>query len=266
MTAEPLLSVSFDHAADAYDATRALPAAVQEAYASAVLAGLTSGGAGRVLEVGVGTGRIARPLTERGLRVTGVDIAPRMLAKLREQLGPDAVPPDLVLGDATALPFADASFPSALIVHVLHLVSSVPDALRELRRVLASGGVVVHDCTDHGGENPLREIYVHWRSLLDERGFTRRSRPTTEELREAFRSLGATHRVVPVAEHAEQTTPAGLLDRIGRRVDSWSWDVPEPLFSECRTETERWAARHFGDLDRPLPEPISYQIEVWTFP
>ena len=38
---------------------------------------------GPVLELGVGTGRVAVPLAERGLEVVGVDISPEMLAKLR---------------------------------------------------------------------------------------------------------------------------------------------------------------------------------------
>ena len=38
-----------------------------------------------VLEFGVGTGRLAVPLAERGVDVTGVDISPEMLAKLKEK-------------------------------------------------------------------------------------------------------------------------------------------------------------------------------------
>jgi SAM-dependent methyltransferase len=40
---------------------------------------------GPVLELGVGTGRLAVPLAERGLDVVGVDISPEMLAKLHEK-------------------------------------------------------------------------------------------------------------------------------------------------------------------------------------
>lgn len=42
-------------------------------------------GDGPVLELGVGTGRLAVPLAERGVEVVGVDISPEMLAKLREK-------------------------------------------------------------------------------------------------------------------------------------------------------------------------------------
>jgi SAM-dependent methyltransferase len=48
-------------------------------------------GAGRALELGVGTGRIALPLAERGVPVHGIDLSEAMLARLRAKPGADAV-------------------------------------------------------------------------------------------------------------------------------------------------------------------------------
>jgi SAM-dependent methyltransferase len=49
-------------------------------------------GRGPVLELAIGTGRIALPLAARGLEVHGVDASEAMVAKLREKPGGDAVP------------------------------------------------------------------------------------------------------------------------------------------------------------------------------
>jgi len=46
-------------------------------------------GGGPVLELGVGTGRLALPLAERGLDVTGLDDSPEMLGRLRAKPGAD---------------------------------------------------------------------------------------------------------------------------------------------------------------------------------
>jgi len=46
---------------------------------------------GRVLELGIGTGRIALPLAERGLDVTGIDASPAMIEKLRAKPGGDEI-------------------------------------------------------------------------------------------------------------------------------------------------------------------------------
>ena len=42
---------------------------------------------GRALELAIGTGRIALPLAEKGIRVDGIDFSPAMLAKLRAKPG-----------------------------------------------------------------------------------------------------------------------------------------------------------------------------------
>jgi SAM-dependent methyltransferase len=48
-------------------------------------------GAGAALELGVGTGRIAIPLSRRGVRVHGIDLSPAMLAELRAKPGTDGI-------------------------------------------------------------------------------------------------------------------------------------------------------------------------------
>jgi SAM-dependent methyltransferase len=64
----------------------------------------------RVLDAGCGTGRMARHLTDRGARVTGLDLSPGMLAMARRDH------PDIgtVVGSITHLPYADGSFDAAL--------------------------------------------------------------------------------------------------------------------------------------------------------
>ncbi len=53
----------------------------------------------RVLELAIGTGRVAVPLHARGVDVHGIDISPFMVAKLREKPGGDAIP--VTIGDMT---------------------------------------------------------------------------------------------------------------------------------------------------------------------
>jgi SAM-dependent methyltransferase len=59
------------------------------------LAGLA--GAGAALELGIGTGRIAMPLSQRGVRVHGVDLSPDMVAQLRAKPGTDDI--GVTIGD-----------------------------------------------------------------------------------------------------------------------------------------------------------------------
>jgi SAM-dependent methyltransferase len=69
------------------------------------LADLARGGP--VLELAIGTGRVALPLAERGLEVHGIDVSERMVGKLREKPGGDAIP--VTMGDFADVP-VDGTF------------------------------------------------------------------------------------------------------------------------------------------------------------
>ncbi|MEX0801228.1 MAG: class I SAM-dependent methyltransferase [Dehalococcoidia bacterium] len=257
-------SISFDRAADFYDETRALPPDVSERLTRAILKETRRAGAERLLEVGIGTGRIARPLLERGLPVTGVDISLRMMERLRQQLGPGAHP-DLLLGDATRLPLAGGSFRAALFVHVLHLVPGWEAALAETRRVLAPDGVMLLYYERYESETLWgRRSEEKWEELLRERGFVRRRRPSREEIAAAIERLGGSSRVVTFAEDVDRNTPATILDLTRRRIHSWTWEIPEELFFQCLPEYESWLRREF-DMDRELGDRAVYELEVWGF-
>jgi 16S rRNA A1518/A1519 N6-dimethyltransferase RsmA/KsgA/DIM1 with predicted DNA glycosylase/AP lyase activity len=79
--------------ADVYDEWFGLPTDTDQAVE--FLAGMA--GHGPVLELGIGTGRIALPLVERGIEVHGVDASEAMVAKLREKPGGDRV--TVAMGD-----------------------------------------------------------------------------------------------------------------------------------------------------------------------
>src|SRR3954451_573371 len=65
------------------------------------------------LELGIGTGRIALPLSQRGVRVHGIDLSPAMVARLQAKPGGEAI--DVTIGDfATAK--VDGSFGLAYLV------------------------------------------------------------------------------------------------------------------------------------------------------
>ena len=75
------------------------------------LAGLA--GNGPVLELGIGTGRIALPLSRRGIRLEGIELSPDMVAELRKKPGSDAI--RVTIGDfATAR--VDSTFTLAYLL------------------------------------------------------------------------------------------------------------------------------------------------------
>src|SRR5207302_6452953 len=102
-------------------------------------------GRGRALEIGVGTGRIALPVVEAGIPLTGIDLSLPMLQRLVEKTERGAPRFSLGIADATTLPFHDDAFGAAYAVHVLHLIPAWRDAIAELVRVVRPGGVILFD-------------------------------------------------------------------------------------------------------------------------
>ncbi|MFD5403641.1 class I SAM-dependent DNA methyltransferase [Streptomyces griseorubiginosus] len=110
--------------------------------AVAVLAGLA--GAGRALELGIGTGRIALPLAGRGIEVHGIELSPAMADRLRAKPGGEAI--GVTLGDF-ATTRAPGTFSVAYLVFntIMNLTSqdAQVDCFRNVAAHLEPGGTFV---------------------------------------------------------------------------------------------------------------------------
>lgn len=132
-------SVRFDRAVAFYDATRGYSPGSAERICDAIVACTGATHQTPLLEMGVGTGRIALPFLSAGYRYVGGDLSRPMLNVLSQKLS-GASRPSLVEGDVSRLPFADASFAVVLGIHILHLVAHWRAVLHEVHRVLCRPG------------------------------------------------------------------------------------------------------------------------------
>ncbi len=100
--------------------------------------------AGRVLEVGVGTG-LSLPTYKRDLEIVGIDLSPEMLEKARERVAKDGLKNVVGLHemDAGDLQFPDASFDTVVAMYVMTVVPEPEKVMRELSRVCRPGGQVL---------------------------------------------------------------------------------------------------------------------------
>jgi ubiquinone/menaquinone biosynthesis C-methylase UbiE len=269
-------SVSFDRAADTYDATRGYSRAVADAIGAALFAAAGGRPGVRLLEIGIGTGRIAIPLLALGANVTGVDISTRMMDRLRANLGArQAEHPtapwgalDLRQGNMTALPFADGAFDAIVAVHVFHLVYPWEQALDEALRVLAPGGSLLLG-NDRHPDSAYSSIQQHWGTIIRELGGNPRTVGVASEsdLLAGIRARGLTVAESIPVRWEEQATPRNGVRDIADRVWSRTWAIPEGMFAESVRRLEAWATAHFGAaLDAPIAEPGEFQLLRATRP
>lgn len=115
-----------------------------------------------ILDIGVGTGRIAKPLQERGFLVTGVDLSIKMMERAKEK-GVE----NLVIGDSRKLPFLDQSFDASISVHVFHLVNDRRQMMLEAARVSRKFIMSLVNETRHEGQEENSSRRLIWETYLE---------------------------------------------------------------------------------------------------
>jgi SAM-dependent methyltransferase len=105
------------------------------------------------------------PALRAGAEVVGVDLSPAMVARAREA-APDA---ELVVGDVTALPFADGSFDVVVSAFVVFFLDDPTAGLREWARVLGPGGRLVMATWAPGDERWAweRQLRIRFAERMD---------------------------------------------------------------------------------------------------
>lgn len=149
--------------ADTYDG----PGNPDPAPAVDFLAPLADGGP--VLELAVGTGRVALPLAARGLTVEGVEASPEMVAHLRAKPGGADMP--VTIGDMADVPVAGPYRLVYLVFNTLfNLVSEERQAgcFRNVARVLAPGGAFVIETFVPDPANFDRDEQVQVREVTED--------------------------------------------------------------------------------------------------
>jgi len=126
-----MAAAEFDRVAGIYDETRR---ALEPQTLDGILRALSSHGCSSILEIGVGTGRVAAPLKKAGVDVTGLDLSRQMMERARSK-GVEG----LLLGDGLNPPFRDGSFDAVLLAHVLHIVERPRELIQEGARVARVG-------------------------------------------------------------------------------------------------------------------------------
>ncbi len=199
---------------------------------------------GTILELGVGTGRLAIPLAQRGLAVTGVDASPAMLAALSVKPGSDTV--EAVLGDMADPPVGASRFAVVFVAYNtlfnLVTVEGQRTCLTNAARLLAPGGCVVveafvPDVSDAAADAVVPKHVTADRVVLS----VSRHDPVSQEV---------------IGQYVD-------ISEAGIRLRPWHirWSTPEQL-DALATEgglglSQRWASWSGDPFDETSPSHIS---------
>lgn len=235
-------SIAFDQAAEYYDETRSLPPPVHDAVIDQLVHELR--GRGECLEIGVGTGRIARSLRERGIPMTGADLSEPMLRRLVANAG-GRRPFPLVRADATSLPFRDSSFDAGIACHVFHLIPPWRDAVAELVRVVRAGGLLLIEMGGAPGE-----VAQAIAGRFEEEVGAGPLRVGLTELSDLDAALedSVRRRDLDAIPYTAVRSAAEVLDLYEQNKFGITWSLDEGVRLRATEATRRWAEETYGDL------------------
>jgi demethylmenaquinone methyltransferase/2-methoxy-6-polyprenyl-1,4-benzoquinol methylase len=149
----------FDAVARRYDITNDLLSLGQDRrWRRAVVDAVAPQRGERVLDLAAGTGTSSEPFVSAGATVVPCDFSLGML-RVGKRARPGLA---FTAGDATSLPFADASFDAVTISFGLRNVVDPDRALREMERVTRSGGRLMVCEFSHPIWRPFRTVYVEY--------------------------------------------------------------------------------------------------------
>jgi SAM-dependent methyltransferase len=260
----PSQSVVFDRAADFYDETRGFPPGVEQTAAALLCAAGPLSAGSTVLEVGIGTGRIALPLAPHVRDVFGVDLSTKMLARLLAKRDDQRVHP--ADADALHLPFAASGFDAVVAVHVFHLIAEWRGVLDEIARVLRPDGVLLHAWNDGGQHRADDVLWQAWSAATGEERREHVGVPFAE--RDTFLPDAGWQPVGETLSHTYTTVrvPRLFLQRLEQR--SWSnmWRMSDEAVARGLAAVRAAMAEHGTGLDDERPFEEFFSVRAYRPP
>jgi ubiquinone/menaquinone biosynthesis C-methylase UbiE len=292
----------FDNVAHRYDSTRRYPEAAARQLAEKIDRIAGGNAQTRFFEAGVGTGRFALPLAERGRQYTGIDISLKMLELLegkldathwqKEALAWGSLPDEdvagspevrrfvcqekqarlrLVIADVTALPFHDNAFDAAIAAHVFHVVQGWQKGLEEMLRVLRPGGVLVRCWDENWGEawKPgLGDIRKRWTQIVHELGGnTDHPGASDQAVTDWLQQRGLKTEQIDEVAFEQELTPRAVFTSVEQRLWTSTLVVPDDLFATSIQLLRQWMDEQYGSsIDDKYVQTMRVLVNVTRIP
>ena len=142
-----------------------------------------------VLELGAGTGLIAKNIVRAASHIEVTDASEEMIAEAKRNNRSAKL--HFSVRDMFCLPYADKSFDVVIVSNALHIVPQPEKALAEIRRVLKDDGVLIAPTFTHGNSTLQGRIKLFFMKLA---GFPLNSRWSSADYLAFLRQNGWTVR------------------------------------------------------------------------
>lgn len=242
------MPANYDNAVEYYDATRGYREGVVERYRNALFAITGADASARILELGIGSGLIARAFQPAAQPYVGIDYSRGMMRLIAGKLD-GGLRPLLAQADARYLPFRAGRFDIVQAVRVFHHLPDWRDCIDEARRLLKPGGALViaeNIPPDGAGQPPWAIVQDKWDEILsglgaEDAGADHGIWLTDDAMRQYLESTGAQVDAVDLLRYLEKpVSPRIMVERRAARMFSSDWRLPEALHQEASRALRDW--------------------------
>lgn len=268
------IGAEFDSISEIYDSTRRAATEAELKVVSSELSGCRT-----ILDVGVGTGRFAKPLSDFGFEVVGIDLSRKMMSKARQK-----GVRNIILADAHSMPFKDASFDASIIIHVLHLIPDWLSVAREMGRVTRNKVAALlknrqrewnnsrHVPGDSSAMSPVfPELWTRYAQLREEMGYPIRRNRRMWQNEEEIRSMLPPAKLVKVSDEVVVMKISELITRFQQRAYSVLQDIPDDVHNKIIEKLMSSAANADNDSEgttstlreKQIERRISEELAIW---
>jgi SAM-dependent methyltransferase len=260
----PSDSIAFDRAASFYDETRGFPPGVETPIAALIAQAGHITSNSRVLEIGVGTGRIGLPVSIHSGVYYGIDLSFPMMQRLRAKQRGEPI--FVAQADAIRLPFLQATFDATIAVHVLHLIPGWQQAVGEVARVLRPGAPLLL-CWNGGEEHPqITKLWDAWNAVIPpERRVQVGAKADQDPFfleSEGWRKQGGEQ----VHEFPTRFTPQRHLEKLRGRIWSRLWHLTDEELAAGVAAVEAAIAEQFSNPHVEIPHTGQFHIQAYLPP
>lgn len=253
----------FDRAAHFYDETRGFPSGEEKPISALIAKAGNLTPDSHVLEVGIGTGRIALPLASHVGSMAGVDLSPGMMQRLIAKRTNENI--HLTQADITRLPFKDGVFDAIIAAHIYHLVPNWRDGLREAARVLKPGALL--NCWNNEiGQTPIDTLFKVWNAAVPQQAERRPAFKwdqygTFPEL-EGWRPAGEKQ----IHTFSVPRSPQKFVEQQRARIWSSTWTLTDEELERGITALEIYIATNFDDPYQPIEVQYHFYVQAYLPP